>query len=241
MEKLFNLVASYIVICFRMYGTPIMATATANSIMIHSIPFHPVHMQHLRAEHNLRLMWFRIMKKIRIFRFCKRKDALSQFLNQTITSKICQSMRPTERPVGCRAGFAEAQNVILFLALFAQQHENCETEKREKDTDTHTHRETQTQQIIPLSHTLYKQPDFRQHSVCSILSSFFCGVYCTQQSVQNTELSFDASRRENKFSNCAQHTQIQCTTDRLQNGFNCTRVGITARSALYTRFKWNAQ
>lgn len=114
MEKLFNLVAIYIVICFRMYGNPIMATATANGA--HHDPFHSI--RHMQQQH-LRLMWFRIMKKpLHTSRFATRRCALNSWI-KPLQVKIWQSMRPTDRPVGCWAGFAEAQNVILFLALFA--------------------------------------------------------------------------------------------------------------------------
>lgn len=129
---------------------------------------------------------------------------------------MCQSMRLTRNarlPFDCW---------ILLLLLFFRfiPRANAKRQRIWKDRDKQRKKgkkDPTTHNRLYHSRSLYKQPDFSSWSCCCIAPPMIVARHTS-----------DSKRRAREFSKFYTARTIQCTTDRLQNGFECgTRVGIT--------------
>lgn len=173
-----NLVASLIVICFRIWPRASHRFGSATyPLRCDSDTWNP---------HSVSELWT--------------VSALNA--NQTITREICQSMRLTER------------NVWFSLSLFAAR--KCETpkNKRKKVEAAPT-----THNRLFHSRSLYKQPDF-SHWSCALPGT---DVYSGRVG-ENSAVSHSAHK--------------QCTTDRLQNGFDTYESGNQCYPCTRFRQHW---
>lgn len=175
-------------------------------------------------------MWFRIIKKDPFIPFGLR----SQFFESNHYK--WKYANPCDRPVGCWAGFAEAQNVILFLALFCStawklRNRNWIKENIHIHSISHIHNRF-FHSRTHLTNNLIFGTALR--TLYTLHSHILFAVYCIVRSNRYKSCVWiDASRRENKFSKCVQRAQRTA----YKMASSVQRVGITAFS-MYT-YDWN--
>lgn len=139
MEKLFNLVASYIS-WYVFACTAIQSWQRRwkiQSAMIHSFPSGTAA---LTRRAHLRLMWFRIMQKktpSHLLRFVTKTSALDSWI-KPLQVKVCQSMRPTDR-LAAELALLKRNMWFCFSLFLLNSMKIAKSKLNREKTYAHTH------------------------------------------------------------------------------------------------------